>query len=253
MAFTVTARHSGNSTTTSAQTLTTSSATPTASSLFLTFFGAENDSHSTAHAFQTPTGGGYTYSSVSATTSFDWETTSSFAVALAGYRADVGGSPAAHTVTVDAYSTTNAGFYAASCLDITGHASSTPVRTATGGAAVNPSGSSASGTVTLSAAPAANNLVVVGFIAGADSGGGFATPTAGASKTFTSILNQNTGFAQLSTWYRICDGTESATITCSDLGDTVGNYAAVAVEIAATATAGGLITARRGHRGLIMR
>lgn len=162
-------------------------------------------------------------------------------------------------MVVDAYATTAAGYYSAACLDITGHGSSTPVQVATGGAAVNPASSTATGTVTLGSAPTAGNLVVVAFFAGADVGGGFASPTAGAGKTFTTVVNQNppAGYSQLGVFYRVADGAESTTITCTDLGQSVGNYAALAVEIPATGAAPA--TSRpadrrlRAHRPLIVR
>lgn len=239
MAFTVTARQSGNNSTTAAGNLVTSSATPTANSLFIVAFGAElNTSATTAPVISTPTGGSLTYTLVDKdgdTNSYIWGSSSGFRTGGAVYRATVGGSPSAFTVTVDAASGT--GFHAAVCADITGHNTSAPIRQqAHNGARINPESSTASGTVTLSSAPVAGNLVVVAFIAGADATGAAAAPTAGAGKTFTAVTNQTQANCHAGLFYRVADGSEATTITCSDLGQTVGNYVAVAFEVAAASS-----------------
>src|SRR5215207_4512746 len=211
MAFTVTPRQSGNNGTTSAQTLTTSSATPTASSLFLVFFGAENDNHATAASFQTPTGGGWTYAQVNKvgdTVAYEWDGTSGFRIALALYQAAIGGSPAAHTVVVDGYSTTNVGFHSAICLDITGHNIGAPItQSAVNGANIPTASDTAAGTVTFAGSPAVGSLVVVSFFSGADTGGTMTSPTAGVGKTFTAVTVQTTsGFTLQGVWSRVWDG-----------------------------------------------
>lgn len=239
MAFTVTARHSGNSGTSSAQTRATNSTTPTANSLFLVCWGSQNDAVPTAPTFQTPTGGGLTYTQVRTagdSTSYPWDSDDSFRTAAAVYRADVGASPSAFTVTVDSSSGSSTFYYGVVCLDITGHDSTSPIvgtpAIAGGSKSV---GDTETGTVTLGATPTAGNLIVVVFASGADSGGGFAVPTAGAGKTFTAVTNQDASFLQTGVFYRVADGSESTTITCSDLGDSVGNYAAIAFEVQAAA------------------
>ena len=242
MAFTVTARHSGNSGTTSAQTLTTDSQTPTASSLLLVFFGAQNDSHSQAQVFQTPTdsGAGLTYTSIVNITDIPWEGSASFALGQAAYRATVGSSPSAFTITVDEYAAANVGNYACVCADVTGYDTGTPiVQSKANGATVNPRSDTQAGTVTLDATPTAGNLIVVGFNSGLNTGGGFASPTAGGGKTFTQLFNQNATWAQGGLWYRVADGGESATITCSDVGDQVGVWTAIGVEIKSAGGGGG--------------
>jgi hypothetical protein len=245
VAFTVTARHSGNSGTTSAQTRATNSTTPTANSLFLVAWSSEHDAVATAPAFQTPTGGGLTYTQVRTAgdvTTYPWNGDDAFRVGSAVYRADVGGSPSAFVVTVDSFSTTSTAFYGVVCLDITGHDTSTPIVGTPGIAGGSKAaGNAETGTVTLGATPTAGNLIVVVFGAGADSGGGFVSPTAGVGKTFTTVTNQTNSFCQTGVFYRVADGTESTTITCSDLGQQVGNYSAIAIEIKAAAGGGSTV------------
>lgn len=250
MAFTVTARHSGTSGTASAQTHTTNSVTPTASSLLLVFAGVQSDSHSTAHSWQPPTGGGWTYTQIAASAMYNWETTTLYPISAAMWEAPVGGSPAAHTVTVDGWSGSLLGTYSELSCDITGHNTTTPVvQFKTGGAVVNPASSTASGSVTLDTTPVTGNLVVVGFSAGNDAVGAFTSPTIGG-QSMTQLHNLTGNYTHAGLWYWVITGAESnATITCSDLGETVGDWAAVAVEIAA-ASSGGVTGSATGAFGL---
>jgi hypothetical protein len=242
VAFAVTARQSGNSGTSSGQTLTTSSATPTASSLFLVCWGQENDANATAPSYQAPSGGGLTYTLVGSAgaTSYPWNGDDGFRLGTAVYRAPVGPSPTGFAVTVDSFSGTLAAFYGAVCLDVTGHDPAAPIRAGSVGigGGSKAQGNTESGTVTLGATPSVGDLVVVAFTAGADDGGGFAVPTAGVGKAFTAVVNQNTPYCQTGVFYRVWDGTESTTITCSDLGQSVGNYSAVAFAVAPAAAEG---------------
>jgi hypothetical protein len=235
VAFTVTARHSAGSGLTSSQTLASSSATETADSLLLVGMVAENDAHSTNQGWQTPTGGSLTYTQVAESADAAWGAAdSTFSLSAAMYRAPISSSPSAHTITVDAFSGTQAAWYDVRACDITGHNAAAPaVQSKANSADINPASSSASGTVTLDAVPTAGNLIVVYFGCGADADGAPASPTAGGGKTFTAVSTSATAFPVAGLWYRVADGTESATITCSDLGTTVGNYGAIAVEIAA--------------------
>ena len=237
MAFTVTARHSGTSGTASAQTHTTNSATPTASSLLLVFAGVQSDSHSTAHSWQLPTGGGWTYTQIAASAMYNWETTTLYPISAAMWEAPVGGSPAAHTVTVDGWSGSLLGTYSELSCDVTGHNATTPVvQSKTGGAVVNPTSSTASGSLALDTTPTTGNLVVVGFSAGNDAVGAFTSPTIGG-QAMTQLHNLTGNYTHAGLWYRVITGAESnATITCPDLGETVGDWAAVAVEIAAASS-----------------
>jgi hypothetical protein len=242
VAFTVTARHVRTTGTSASQTSGASnSTTPTANSLFLVAWSSENDASATAPSFQTPTGGSLTYTQVRTagdSTSYPWNGDNSFRVASAVYRANIGASPSAFAVTVDSSSGTATFFYGVVCLDITGHDSTAPIVGTPGIAGGTKSaGNTETGTVTLGATPTAGNLIVVVLGAGADGGGGFASPTAGSGKTFTAVTNQTTAYCQTGVFYRVADGTESTTITCSDLGQTVGNYSAIAIEIKAAASA----------------
>jgi hypothetical protein len=140
MAFTVTARHSGNTGSVSTPTEASDSQTPTASSLLLTFFGAENNFH-TQVIGRSISGGSLTYTAVDAAPAdglagYAFDTDATFAAGAALYRADVGGSPSAFTITVDQWATANDGAYAVLSCDVTGHSSSTPVQTKSFGTAI---------------------------------------------------------------------------------------------------------------------
>lgn len=253
MAFTVTARQSGTNDGTAATNLTTGSATPTASSLFVVAYGAQMDAFGTVNLPEMgdPTGGSLTYTLIerdgdTTGSAYLWADTNGFWVAGACYRATIGASPSAFAVTVDPDATANT-FASAVCFDITGHNTSTPiVQQAATGANINPASSAAAGSVTLGAAPTAGNLIVVAFFCGVDAAGGVTSPTAGAGNTFTALSNnQSAAFCASSVFTRVADGDESATISTTDLGQSVGNYVAVAFEVAAassgvTGTAAGL-------------
>lgn len=237
MAFTVTARQSVSTGTVGSQTATTNSTTPTASSLFIACWGSENNSDSTAPSLQTPTGGSLTYTLIAKngeSPTLPWSGSATFNAAHGVYRADVGGSPASFAVTFDSFVGTNTAFYEGSCFDITGHSSSTPVQSKANGATVNPSSNTATGTVTFDAAVTSGNLIAVSIYSTSDAGGAVTSPTIGSGKTFTTIsAGSSAAFSTIGTFYRVADGTESTTITCSDLGQSVGSYSMIAFEIAA--------------------
>ena len=213
--FTVTMRHVLDQASGNAQTGTTSSTTPTADSLLLAFYGAEADSHATLPTLPAPTGGGLSFTLVNKDgddAALQWDGSTNFHSGSALYRAQVGASPTAHTLVVDAYATTALGYYCAGAVDVIGHDTTNPVvqEKVNGAGGIGPSDTQ-TGTVTLDAAPTSGNLLVVGIFAAADSGGAFTAPTAGAGKTMTTHLSQNNGgFVHLGIWSRVCDGTESA-------------------------------------------
>lgn len=238
MAFTVTARQSAANAGSATASLTTSSATPTANSLFVTAYGCQIDNGAAELPVLTvPTGDALSFTLIDKhgdVTALEWGSGTGFCIGGRVDRAPVGGSPSAFTVTVDGASAPSNGYHSAVCLDITGHNTTTPiVQNARNGARINPESSTASGTVTLSATPTAGNLIVVAFMCGADAAGAVTSPTAGAGKTFTTATALSPAFCTTAVFYRVADGAESTTITTSDLGTTVGNYVAIAFEVAA--------------------
>ena len=168
MAFTVTARQSAPNAGTATGTLVSSSATPTANSLFLVAFGAQmDDGAATLPVFVPPVGGSLTYTQVDKhgdVTALEWGNGTGFCLGGAVYRAPIGGSPSAFPVTVDGASAPTNGYHSVVCLDITGHNTTTPIvsgQVARNGAKINPQSDTASGSVTLPAPPTAGNLIVV--------------------------------------------------------------------------------------------
>jgi hypothetical protein len=249
MAFAVAARQSATNAETDAGNLVTASATPTADSLYLVAFGAQMNAFGTETlpVFATPTGGSLTYTLVDkhgdVTPGFLWGTSNGYWTGGAVYRAPIGGSPSAFAVTVDGAGGATTAYHSAVCLDITGHNVSSPiVQTARNGAGINPESSTASGTVTFASAPTSGNLIVVAFMQGVDAAGGVTSPTAGVGKTFTAVTAQTTRFCTAAVFYRVADGTESTTITTTDLGETVGNYVAIAFEVEAAGGGGSNFT-----------
>lgn len=238
MALIVTARHAGVSVGTSSL-YVASSAKPSANSLLLVFDGAQGVNTIVSQVHATPTGGGWTYTQLGTSpTQANWAGDPQYPSTGAIWQASVGASPAAHTITVDAFTGTETAIYAPIACDVTDYKpSGTIVQYAQKAADTQPGGgagnSSASGTVTLDATPTAGNVVIVYFFVAADSLGGISSPTMGSGKTFTSLTQQGSGTVQSGLWYRLADGSESTTITSADLGQLVGNYYAAAIEIAA--------------------
>jgi hypothetical protein len=230
MAFTVTARHSANSVATAIAAQATDSVAPSADSLLLIFAGAQRDQHTTSETWSA-SGGSLTWTQTAVTSAFPWDTSADFSISAALHRAVIGGSPSAFAITCDAWADASEGFYAIVGCDVTGHNAASPiVQSATNGAALT-GGDAHSGSVTLGTTPVVGNLVVVSFSSSADDDGGFATPTFGG-RAMTQLFNQATLWTQSSLWFLVVDGTETDdTITCADLGQQVGNYAAIAIEI----------------------
>lgn len=235
MAWVVTPRHVGSSGTTAVQTQTSSASTQSSSSFLLCGFVAEpsgTNPEPVIQGFTDSLGGTWTRRATAAN-GWTWGSSGQYALALAVESKNIG-VPASMTITGDPYSGTQTAYCSMAAVDITGHSSSPIVQTKTAGATVPSVNDIQSGSITLDSAPTAGNLLVVFFSSGADSGGGFAVPTAGSGKNFTASHNPTGGggYAQIGVFYRVADGTESATITCSDLGQAVGNYAIVAFELA---------------------
>ncbi len=147
------------------------------------------------------------------------------------------------TVTVDASAGNE--FYAVIGFDVTGYDTGTPFAQASvdNGAQIDPAGSSESGTLTLGSTPTSGNLVVAMFGAGADSGGGFATPSG-----YTALVNQNQAYCQAAVFYHTT--TTTAAVTCTDLGDSVGNWGGIIFEMTLDAggppAAGAIMTTNKG-------
>lgn len=244
MVLAATARHSGNSGQTPSQTITTDNVVETANSLLLVASAAQNDLHTADQNGQTLSGGSHTYTQVIQTALSAYDSTANFRMRGALHRVSIGGSPSAHTITVDHYivgAGGDEGFYCVVACDITGYDVTTPIREVSGSPNIGTnavslsSGDSHQGTVTLPNTPISGNFVVAAFFAGADGGGGFATPTMGG-QPMTPLFNQSNSWAQAGLWVREIDGTESNNIiTCTDLGQSVGQYNSIAVEILAAA------------------
>jgi hypothetical protein len=216
---------------------TSASFTPTADSLLVSFSYAWSLSNSSLNAtLDAISGSVLTFTELQSVEGADAPSMAEYV----GYElygsmstAPVGGSPASMTLTGAAISTNNSvkGLIA---VDVTGLDASPVVQSAKNFATVGP-GETEVGTVTLGAAPTAGTVLIVAFASTQDTAPGqaFTAPTAGSGKTFTEVYNASPVHAHTGLWYRACDGTESATITCSDLGQDVQSYVAFAVELTA--------------------
>ena len=195
------------------------------------FYAVENNGSTTAATLGAPSGGGLSFGlveKVGDTQMFGWDVTATdYRLASACYSAEVGSSPSAHTVVFDAYAGTITGFYAGATVDVTGHDATSPIVQSVSAGAGLAQGNAISGMVTLNDFPTEGNLVVAAFSSGADAGGGFATPNG-----FTALFNQNASYCQLAVFYRVTQFGDGQDIECADLGQTVGNWTAHAVEVA---------------------
>lgn len=224
MAFTVTQRITSNSGTTAQASRTTASFTPAASSRLFLFAAGQRDGHSSARSWSISDSISSSWTLVDESTLRIWEATPNYETNVICWYTDIGGSPAARTITVDASAGNE--FYAIIAFDVTGYDTGTPFaqNSVDNGAAVSPASSSQSGTLTLGSAPTSGNLVVAMFGAGADGGGGFATPTG-----YTALTNQNQAYCQAAVFYHVT--TTTAAVTSSDLGQTVGNWGGIIFEM----------------------
>lgn len=238
MAFTVTKRQEFTNPTDSAalSNFSTDSVTNTANALHLVFYGVI-DSSAASPALVTPTGtGAPTYTLVVKDGESDnwyYDSFGLYACAAGCWKATIGSSPSALVLgPIDPWTGGNVGGGWLGSCDITGHDTGSPiVQSAVLGSSLPASGDQ-SGTVVLGAAPSNGNCLLVFIYASSDTvdaSGIPSSPTAGSGKTMTG--NLHTGHINSRFDYRICDGTESATITCPDLGNNPGNYVMVAVEV----------------------
>jgi hypothetical protein len=228
MAFTITARHSGTSGATAVQTQATNSTTPTANSLLLAFACVERDLHTVVESW-TISGGG-TWTAVAASASFAWNGTPDFNVTSALQSLAVGASPSAHTITADAWTGVEDGYYSVIAADITGHGALLQSKT---GGATEGGGDSESLAVTFDSVLTNGSLVIACFAAGNDLAGAFTAPTIGG-QAMIELHNLTGNFCHAGMWYRVLTGAESdQTVTCSDLGQSVGASAAILLEYAA--------------------
>lgn len=238
MTWTITLLINENTGVSSAGNRTSASFTPPANSLLVAFAVGGRDNQTVARNWQIndSLSGAWTNIAESALTNWGPNVAynARYALNVRAWRQAIGSSPAARTVTVDA--STNSEFYALIIYAITGHDVASPLAQAAVANAVQAAveGDSAlSLTLTLGSAPTSGNMVLAMFGAGADGGGGFAVPTG-----YTALANQNLNYCPGAVFYHT--STTTAAVTCSDLGQTVGNAGGIILEIAAAA--GGTIT-----------
>ena len=241
MAFTVTARGQEHNGTSSSATETLSAFTPNNNSLVVVALHGEldlGDGDDTLPA--SPITGGLTwteeqsYESTAAPTFWATGNVDNRLNSGLFHAPVVTGSSI--TLVGDATSTAQACYYSMCALDVTGHNVASPIVQSAKNSSANTSpADSVSLAVTLGTALTTGNLVVVSFGASTNSGGGFAAPTIG-TKSMTQVYNRNGAYCQNGLWYRVIDGTETnAVTTCTDLGQSVGNGTAFAIEVAAAA------------------
>lgn len=234
MAFAYTVRINENGGTTSAATRTSASFTPSANSKLFVCMAVQIDTSVDTMGLTSSISntGGLSFTERGAYVSGGWSTGGGYNLYGRVWHADVGGSPSSMTVTVDADSGGGTHcFYSLIIFDVTGYDTGNPFPQAqVTNVEDNSSSNSKSMTATLGSAPTNGNMVIAFFGAGADTGGGFATPTG-----FTAIVNQSQAYCQGAVFYST--STTSTTITCSDVGNDVGNSGVIAWELkAASAT-----------------
>lgn len=241
MAWTVTDRHFLNSNAGGGTSENTTSVTPTGNSLLLVPWVVANNGGSNNPVISTPTGGSLTYNLIvkdGENDNWTYGATGVFNIGGAIHYAIVGASPSSFAITVDGMGGADIGLHSALCVDLLGYNLMNPIRqSAIAGANVNPLNDAISASCTFASTPAAGNLVFALIVAGGTSSEP-ALPTVGSGKTMTEVQSAATGVVA---GYRVCDGTESATVTCSDCGTQVGSYVIEAVEIRAFVAPGLII------------
>jgi hypothetical protein len=217
---------SGSSATSSAETATTASFTPTAHALVFAVVLGQRDNHTQTFAWSTPTGG-LTWSSHATTSTYNFEASSTYAIQVASWYATAGASPTSQTLTFDAISGSYNCYYSWLVFEITDFDSGAtfPQSAVTNGAAVDPKADNQSGTLTLGSAPTSGNYVVGVFGTGNDVAAAASTPS-GFSVIGTA---QTQTYTKVNGFYRA--DTTATTITSSDLGEDVGNWAGIAFEV----------------------
>lgn len=192
--------------TTGAQTRTSASFTPTANSLLWVFAEVEGDTvgGSVTPAWGISNTGGLTFTKHIEST----YVSGAYYGTLVAWRAVVGASPSAMTVTVDPYTGTTQGWISLSAFDVTGIDLTSPVVQAAEEHVTSGSpGSNISRTtdVVLGSAPSSGNLLIAAFAGSSDSS------VPGTPTSFTSIGSVTAPYEGMRTSYRT--GTTQTTVT----------------------------------------
>ena len=228
MAFTITQRASNSNQTSSGESLTSSAFTPTANSRLFVIAVRMNDFHVIGTDWSISNTGSLSFTKLDESTGYPWNGNVNYVLNCVCWWDDIGGSPSSMTVTVQPdFSGGALHFISLIVFDVTGFDTGTPFAQASvDNGSQKGGGDSESGTLTLGGSPTSGNLVVAMFTAGADTGGGFSTPTG-----YTSLTNQSHGYTQASTFYHT--STTTAAVNCSDLGNAVGNWGGIIFEMTA--------------------
>lgn len=211
----------------SSQTRTTSSFTPTANSLLVVVANCIRGNHTTAYSFQSPSGGGLTYTQ--RVTPFGVDPTgfgTNFRQEMCVWTAPVGASPSSMTVTVDAFSGTDLAYYSVLVFEVLDCNLTSPLFQAVVTDNVNPGATDAQAqTLTLGSNPTLKNGVVALFCPLVNTGSTPSTPS-GFTVINTTLAPGTTVSAYGNT------NTEDPVITTPDLGQQVVSSLAVAMELA---------------------
>lgn len=221
----------------SSQTIASASFTPTANSRLFVWCCAQADGNTVASSWAvTDSIDGATGWTIDTTTSaYNWVNLNMYTVQGILAWKDIGGSPSAMTVTLDRWSGgTELGSYSLIVFDAAEHNIGSPFAQArvANGAAVDAGGATpsdtASGTLTLGGAPTSGNAVVAMFAAGGDVAAVCSTPAG-----YSSLASQSDAPTHGAAFYHL--DTTTAAVTSSDLGEDVGNWCGIIMEIAADA------------------
>lgn len=226
MAWIVNHLASNNNGETSSGSLAVSSVPVTATRRLFAFATAQNDTHQNTRAWSIGDTLALTWTKYAESTMYGWGnavTPNNYALNCVVWYADV---PANGTTTITVDPGAGNYFIGADIFEVKGFDVASPFTQSpvTAGARVNPPSNSASGSVTFGTAPTSGNLVLALFGVGGDNAGACAIPSG-----FTTINNQSDSFAHASTFYSIT--TNTITVTSTDLGQTVGNWGGIIVEM----------------------
>jgi hypothetical protein len=235
--MTVSVHTSASTGTTGFSSTSTGSFTPQASSRLYFAALAMRENHAESFSWADPGGTGLTWTAQATTSFYSFEGDANYAVQVRVWYADVGGSPASQTLTVNPGSTTGSEYIAWVAWSQTNDEFNTgspyPQSAVTSGADVNPSTGSASATLTLGSAPSSSSKCFAVFGVGDNTGGGPSTPS-GWTAVNTAMTD---AYVNVNVYSRT--GSTSTDAQSTDLGGDVGAWAGVIFEVASAGGGGG--------------
>lgn len=215
----------GSNNTTPSNSITTSSFSPTVGKKLLVFVYAEHGNHSAGFNWSISASAGGTPSVASTTGSYPWAGLTAYNAQARLYELSVA-SGGSRTFTFDANSSSGSQYlysYVILQVDDEAYAQSVVANGATVGSGGNGS-NSGTGSLVLGSSPVSGNQVIAIAAKSNDATGALSVPSG-----YTSLVNQTQTFTSAGAFYR--DDTTNATVSFTDLGQNVGQWAGFVIEL----------------------